>query len=59
MCESKVVFQGKTIFEDVVKLKVEGDRLLFFDIFGDVKELKGKILEVDLIGHRIVLEVFE
>ncbi|MFN3383804.1 MAG: CooT family nickel-binding protein [Archaeoglobaceae archaeon] len=59
MCESKIVFRGKTIFEDVVKLKVEGERLLISDILGESKELKGKILEVDLIAHRIVVEVFE
>lgn len=59
MCESKIVFQGKTIFEDIVRLKVQGDRLVIFDVLGDVKELRGKILEIDLVGHKIVVEVFE
>lgn len=59
MCESKIVSKGETIFEDVVKLKVEGERLLVFDILGEAKEIKGKILEVDLLAHRIVVEVSE
>ncbi|MEM0022415.1 MAG: CooT family nickel-binding protein [Archaeoglobaceae archaeon] len=59
MCESKIVSQGKTIFEDVVKLRVEGEKLLVFDILGEAKEIKGKILEVDLLAHKIVVEVFE
>lgn len=59
MCESKIIYQGKTIFEDVVKLRVEGEKLLVYDILGELRELKGKILEVDLVGHKIVVEVFE
>ena len=58
MCESKVVSSGKVIFEDIVRVKVEGDVLVFFDVLGKKYELKGKILEVDLVGHRINVEVF-
>lgn len=59
MCESRIVFRGKTIFEDVVKIKVEGEKIQVIDILGDIRELKGKILEIDLVGHKIVVEVFE
>ncbi|MEM0203547.1 MAG: CooT family nickel-binding protein [Archaeoglobaceae archaeon] len=59
MCESKIVSQGRTIFEDIVRLRVEGEKLLVFDILGETRELKGKILEVDLLAHKIVVEVFE
>uniref|UniRef100_A0A7J2TID2 CooT family nickel-binding protein n=1 Tax=Archaeoglobus fulgidus TaxID=2234 RepID=A0A7J2TID2_ARCFL len=58
MCESRIVSSGKVIFEDIVRVKVEGDVLVFFDVLGKKYELKGKILEVDLVGHRINVEVF-
>ncbi|MEM0332802.1 MAG: CooT family nickel-binding protein [Archaeoglobaceae archaeon] len=59
MCESKVISRGEILFEDIVQVKVESDRLLFFDILGNRREIKGKILEVDLLGHKITVEVFQ
>jgi len=60
MCESKVflIKNGKEelIMEDVTRIEVDGDKLTIYGILGDKKELNGKVVLMDLIGHKIVLE---
>lgn len=60
MCESKVflVKGGKEelLMGDVTKIEVEGDKLIIHGILGEKKELQGKVVLMDLIGHKIVLE---
>lgn len=59
MCESKVFStRGELFMEDVVRIRVEGDVVKFWDILGSLKEIKGKILELDLIAHKAIVEVF-
>ncbi|MCQ4152696.1 MAG: CooT family nickel-binding protein [Archaeoglobi archaeon] len=58
MCESKVLSaDGRLLMEDVVRIKVEGSLLKMWDILGATKEVRGRILEVDLVSHRVRLEV--
>jgi len=59
MCESKVLSMEKVIFEDIVRVEVEKDLLVFYDILGKKYELKGKILEIDLVAHKIRVEVLQ
>ena len=60
MCESKVflIKNGKEelIMEEVTRIEVDGDKLTIYGILGDKKELNGKVVLMDLIGHKIVLE---
>ena len=42
--------------EDVVRVVVEGDKVKMWDVLGNYVEVKGRIVEMDLVGHRIVLE---
>ncbi|MDK2795454.1 MAG: hypothetical protein PWQ22_1242 [Archaeoglobaceae archaeon] len=58
MCESKVFSaDGELLMEDVVRIKVEGEILRMLDILGNSKEIKGRILEIDLVAHKAVVEV--
>lgn len=58
MCESKVFSaDGELLMEDVVRIKVEGEILRMLDILGTPKEIKGRILEIDLVAHKAVVEV--
>ncbi len=58
MCESKVFSaDGRLLMEDVVRIKVEGGLLKMWDILGESKQVRGRILEVDLVAHRVRLEV--
>jgi predicted RNA-binding protein len=56
MCEFNVILDGKTLFRDVIYVKVEGDNVTVRNILGESKEFKGcKIMEVDVNYTRLVL----
>ncbi len=63
MCESKVVAvrdgNEKIIMEDVVRVEVENDRLKLYGLLGEVKEIRGRIVLMDLVGHKIFVEEVE
>jgi predicted RNA-binding protein len=60
MCESKayMVKDGgeDLIMENVDFLKPQGTAILLRSIFGEELVVQGKLREMDLSGHRIVLE---
>ncbi|MCD6386737.1 MAG: CooT family nickel-binding protein [Candidatus Methanospirare jalkutatii] len=61
MCESTVLIMRKdgkqeTLMEDVVFVSVEGSRIRMVGILGDVKEVNGRIKEVNLTKHTILME---
>ncbi len=56
MCESKVVRGNEVLMEDVIRIEVEDGKLRLFGIFGEVKEVPGRIALVDLSGHKVVVE---
>ena len=61
MCESTVLIMRKdgkqeTLMEDVVFVSVEGSRIRMVGILGDVKEVDGRIKEVNLTKHTILME---
>jgi predicted RNA-binding protein len=58
MCESRVYVTGSDspFMEDVVRIIIQGDKVKMWDILGKYAEIKGRIVEMDLIGHKIILE---
>ncbi|MCW7075360.1 MAG: CooT family nickel-binding protein [Candidatus Methanospirare jalkutatii] len=61
MCESTVLIMRKdgkqeALMEDVVFVSVEGSRIRMVGILGDVKEVNGRIKEVNLTKHTILME---
>ena len=61
MCESTVLIMrrdGKQemLMEDVVFVSVEDSRIKMVGILGDVKEVNGRIKEVNLTKHTILME---
>ncbi len=63
MCESKVIAikngKEKILMEDVVRIEVENGILKLYGLLGDVKEVKGRIVLMDLVGHKIFVEEVE
>ncbi len=63
MCESKVVAvrdgKERIIMEDVVRVEVENDKLKLYGLLGEVKEVRGRIVLMDLVGHKIFVEEVE
>ncbi|AEA46140.1 CooT family nickel-binding protein [Archaeoglobus veneficus] len=60
MCESKVVKrkngEEELLMEDVVRIEVDGDKIRLFGIFGEFKEISGRIVLMDMRSHRVVVE---
>jgi len=60
MCESKVFLatpEGeKLVLEEVTSLRPEGDGYRLVTLFGQEAHVRGRIKEIDLLKHRIVLE---
>ena len=63
MCESKIIVikngEEKILMEDVIRVEVENNKLKFYGLLGEIKEIKGRIVLLDLIGHKIFVEEVE
>ncbi|ADP77534.1 RNA-binding protein, predicted [Methanothermus fervidus DSM 2088] len=57
MCESKVYLKnGELLMDDVILIKVDGDEIYMKDILNRENKIKGKIVEIDLDKHEIIIE---
>jgi len=60
MCESKVYLmteQGEQlVLDDVTSLQPEADGYRLVNLFGEQKLVPGRIKDIDLLKHRILLE---
>ena len=60
MCEANVYVKNngseELLLESVDKVTPEEDMLILENIFGQKKMIKGKIVEMALVEHRIVIE---
>jgi len=60
MCESTVYStDGDKIMEDVLYIKIDGEKIDLTDILGARKELNGTIVEIDLDKHGIYVNLSE
>lgn len=58
MCESTVYStDGDTIMEDVLYIKIDGEKIDLQSILGSKKSLSGKIVELDLDKHGIFVKL--
>jgi predicted RNA-binding protein len=55
MCESKVYLDDDLIVEDAIRIEVDGDKIVIYDILGDRKEINGKLKLIDLKEHKIFI----
>ncbi len=60
MCESNAYIlkdgSEQLIMESVGNVTFQGDYVSLKSIFGEETRFKGRLIEVNLIGHRILLE---
>ena len=60
MCESNVYLATtdgqELILKDVTFLKPEGDGYRLATLFGEERHVRGRLREIDLLKHRVVLE---
>jgi predicted RNA-binding protein len=58
MCESTVYStDGDIIMEDVLYIKIDGEKIDLTDILGDRKNLEGKVVKLDLDKHGIFIKI--
>jgi predicted RNA-binding protein len=56
MCEFKVVLEEKTVFEDAIYIKDEGQRLFIRDILGQSKDFPGcHVVEISVEREELVI----
>jgi predicted RNA-binding protein len=60
MCESNVLIERKgskeLLMEDVVHVEVDGEDIKLRGILGETRNAKGRIKEINLMKHTIVIE---
>jgi predicted RNA-binding protein len=60
MCEANVYITNdngeELLLEEVNRITPEGDLLIIEDIFGVRKMIKGRIKEIILLDHKIIIE---
>ncbi len=60
MCESKVILRRgdseEVVMEDVLRIEVENGKVKMWGLLGEYGEVEGRIVLMDLRGHRIVVE---
>ncbi len=60
MCEANAYLKNngseEILLESVDKITPEDDMLVLENIFGQRKTIKGKIVEMALVEHRIIIE---
>ena len=60
MCESTAyTTDGTKIMEDVISVKIKGEKIYMADILNFKKELQGRIVEIDLDKHGIYIELIK
>ncbi len=61
MCESSVLIERKgskeLLMEDVVHVEVDGEDIKLRGILGETQHAKGRIKEINLMEHTIVIEI--
>jgi predicted RNA-binding protein len=60
MCESSVFVRrgdkDELLAEDVARVIPDDEKVRVMTLFGEETQVEGKILEIDLMAHRIVLK---
>ena len=61
MCESKVFVASdeggeELVLEEVVSIRPEADGFLLVSLYGERRQVRAQLREIDLLNHRVVLQ---
>lgn len=56
MCELKIILNGKTIMEDVVRITADKDAIRLQSLLGESKTIKGRIVDINLAKQEAIIE---
>lgn len=57
MCELKVIFKGKTIMEDVVRITADKDSIRLQGMLGESQTIHGRIVDVNLTKQEAIIDI--
>lgn len=58
MCESTVYdTDGTKIMEDVINIRIDGEKIHLIDILNTSMDLEGVLVEIDLDKHGIFIDI--
>ena len=56
MCNLNLYLNDEPIMEDVMVVEKKDGKIIAVDLFGDVKELDGEIVKIDLNENKIIIK---
>ena len=56
MCNLNLYLNGELIMEDVMVVEKKNGKIIAVDLFGDMKELNGEIVKIDLNENKIIIK---
>ncbi|WP_067258067.1 CooT family nickel-binding protein [Methanobrevibacter cuticularis] len=57
MCESNIYnTNDELIMEDVMSVKIDGDKISMTDILNNKKSVKGKFVQLELEEHKLFIQ---
>ena len=56
MCNLNLYLNDELIMEDVMIVEKKNGKIIAVDLFGDMKELDGEIVKIDLNENKIVIK---
>jgi predicted RNA-binding protein len=56
MCELKIIFKGKTIMDDVIRITVDKNSIKLQSILGETKTVSGRIIDINLTKQEAIIE---
>jgi len=56
MCNLNLYLNDELIMEDVMIVEKKNGKIIAVDLFGDMKELDGEIIKIDLNKNKIVIK---
>jgi len=56
MCELKIILNGKTIMEDVVRITADKDSIKLQSMLGESKTIKGRVVDINLAKQEAIID---
>ncbi len=56
MCELKVIFKGKNIMDDVVRITADKNSIKLQSLLGETKTISGRIVDINLTKQEAIIE---
>jgi predicted RNA-binding protein len=56
MCELKIIFKGKNIMDDVMRITVDKNSIKLQSLLGETRIVSGRIVDINLTKQEAIIE---